>query len=242
MRAVAAVALGLAVAMGEGVQYEGLKQIPAKWTKGGRAAAGHRLELTFAVRQRNKSRLEAELMKAADPESKDYGKHLSHDAVHQIIAPAPEHLAAVEAFIRSHGGEPKRVTPSGDFITAEVTVSQAEAMLSAEYHQFTHPSSPSPVHRATSGYSLPAHVAAAVDLVAPTTHLPGVTRAQQAGEPQLNYNTPKNLRALYSVDNTTGKAAGNKQAVTAFLGQHYSKSALEKFWSKYCDGIVCGKG
>ena len=38
-------------------------------------------------------------------------------------------------------------------------------------------------------------------------------------------------------DETVGKASGNKQAVTAFLGQEYSSKDLEKFWSTYCTGI-----
>lgn len=243
MRAASALALGFAVAaMGENVRFEGLKGSPGKWSRGVRAAREHKLELTFAVKQRNVAKLEAELLRVSDPESKDYGKHLSHEEVHRIVAPAPEHIAAVESFIRSHGAVPKRVTPSGDFITAEVSVSEAEAMLSAEYHQFTHPSTDIAVHRATAGYSLPAEVAAAVDMVGPTTHLPGVSKIAREEAPELNYNTPKNLRTLYNVGNVSGKAESNKQAVTAFLGQHYSKNALEKFWNKYCDGIVCGKG
>lgn len=52
---------------------------------------------------------------------------------------------------------------------------------------------------------------------------------------------PKNLRQLYSVT-AEGKAAGNKQAVTAFLGQFYDKDALQQFWQQYCGSIHCGKG
>lgn len=242
MRALTMMAF-VASAMGAQVKIEGLKTIPGKWQKGARAAQSHKLELTFGVRQRNTHRLEAELMRVSDPDSKDYGKHLSHEQVHAIIAPAPEDIAAVEAFIRSNGGVPKRVTPSGDFITADVTVAQAEKMLAAEYHQYTHPSTSATVHRATAGYSLPDDVAAAVDLVAPTTHLPGITKTQKAGNLRASgYNTPKNLRSLYNVGDAEGKAKGNKQAVTAFLEQYYSESALKDFWSQYCDGITCGKG
>ena len=36
----------------------------------------------------------------------------------------------------------------------------------------------------------------------------------------------------------------NKMAVTAFLGQTYSASALHSYWDKYCTptNLVCGKG
>jgi tripeptidyl-peptidase-1 len=56
-------------------------------------------------------------------------------------------------------------------------------------------------------------------------------------------NTPTNLRTLYSVGSAEGKAASNKQAVTAFLKQYYSQSDLESWWTQYCPkGETCGKG
>jgi tripeptidyl-peptidase-1 len=58
----------------------------------------------------------------------------------------------------------------------------------------------------------------------------------------ISNNQPKSLRQLYSIGETVGKAAKNKQAVTAFLGQMYSASDLQSFWKQYCTGIECGKG
>jgi len=55
-------------------------------------------------------------------------------------------------------------------------------------------------------------------------------------------NTPTNLRKLYSVGDAVGKASTNKQAVSAFLQQYYSKRDLQAWWTKYCKGITCGKG
>merc|ERR1712232_205502 len=130
-------------------------------------------------------------------------------------------------------------------ITAKVTVATAERMLSARYHQHLHASGKEVV-RVADGYSLPDEVALAVDFVSPTVHFPGVHRPSKAsklGEDAngLSFNTPKALRQLYNVD-AEGKAAGNKQAVTAFLEQGYGDASLKKFWKNYCDGITCGKG
>jgi len=82
--------------------------------------------------------------------------------------------------------------------------------------------------------------------------VPGVTRIKRApvaasGE---RINIPSTLRTLYSIGyNVTGKAAGNKQAVTAFLGQEYSQADLKEYWKTYCEkgeyvdvDLVCGKG
>lgn len=56
------------------------------------------------------------------------------------------------------------------------------------------------------------------------------------------FNSPKNLRKLYSVGSAEGAAPKNKQAVTAFLQQYYSGLALRAFWLMFCGGIECGKG
>ena len=55
-------------------------------------------------------------------------------------------------------------------------------------------------------------------------------------------NTPKHLRELYSVGDAIGKVPENRMAVTAFIGQHYSKADLHEFWDLFCEGITCGKG
>jgi len=120
----------------------------------------------------------------------------------------------------------------------------AEVMLSTHYVRLVHDRSGEEVSRAPSGYSLPADVAAAVDFVAPTLHVPGaggVQTAKPAGA-SIGLNTPTNLRKLYSIGNTEGNATGNRQAVTAFLGQGLSTLGLKAFWKIHCGGITCGKG
>ena len=82
--------------------------------------------------------------------------------------------------------------------------------------------------------SLPDELAPHVALVGPTTRFPSPTLAKKApssDEGVGSYNTPDNLRSLYSLgENLGGNAGNNKQAVTAFLGQYYSESDLEKFF------------
>jgi len=202
-------------------------------------------ELNFAVKQQGKQELHDALMRVSMPSSPEYGQHLSNQEVHQMTAPDASHVEAVKSFIRAHGGEPVAATPNSDMITAKVTVATAERMLSAKYHQHLHASGKE-ISRVADDYSLPDEVALAVDFVSPTVHFPGVHRPSQSlGDVPLSegigFNTPAALRQLYNV-NVEGKAASNKQAVTAFLEQGYSDASLKKFWSSYCDGINCGKG
>jgi len=186
--------------------------------------------------------LEETLLRVSSPSNPDYGMHLTNDEVNALTAPEPAHIRAVEDFVRQHGAEPRALTPNSDMIAATVSMETAERMLNAEYKTLKHASGVQ-VTRAIDGYSLPDDVAAVVDFVSPTVHIPGVRRPQVQDEPDgIQLNTPKNLRQLYSVGDVEGKSEMSKHAVTAFLEQGYGDSSLKMFWNTYCQGINCGKG
>jgi tripeptidyl-peptidase-1 len=239
-------ALILAAALFSSDAVETRVQKPRGWVQGSRTNQDQVIELIFAVKQQGKQELHDALMRVSMPSSPDYGQHLSNEEVHQMTAPDTAHVEAVMSFIRAHGGEPVAATPNRDMITAKVTVESAERMLSARYHQHLH-SSGKEIHRVADGYSLPDEVALAVDFVSPTVHFPGVRRPRQPSKlgsevsDDSDLNTPTALRQLYNID-AEGAATGNRQAVTAFLENGYDDNALKKFWTRYCDGINCGKG
>jgi tripeptidyl-peptidase-1 len=171
--------------------------------------------------------------------------HISNSEVHELVMPLSEHVHAVVSYLKEHGADWKIETENSDFISATVPVETAEAMLNTKFVTVTHKTG-SAVQRAPSGYSLPANIAAAIDFVSPTVHIPGVHRPSHPYknlQSTFSLNTPTNLRKLYSVGDAEGKASKNKQAVTAFLEQYYSESDLKSWWSRYCPkGKTCGKG
>ena len=209
---------------------------PAGWVALGPAPADHTLELTFAVKQTHTAQLEATLLEVSDPDSASYGQWLSNEDVHALVAPEPASREAVRSFLAAHGAEAHDATPNGDFVTASVTVAQAERMLGATYQAWQHGPSGHVVHR-TDRYHLPAHVAAAVDFVSPTVQLPTIAAprvAERGAAGPSRGNTPDSLRALYGVGSDKGGASPKtKQAVTAFLGQLYNASDLTSFYQKY---------
>merc|ERR1719183_337332 len=218
--------------------------VPNAWTIGEQTPRSQNIKLLFALKNTNVDKLHDKLMSVSTPSSPEYGMHLSNSEVHAMVAPKADDLAAVKLFLEKHGANMDWETEHGDFISAVVPVETAEAMLNAQYRTLTHESGAT-VHRAVNGYSLPEDVAAAVDFVAPTSHIPGISKSKQSTgyDDNSNLNTPTNLRTLYSVGDNEGKAASNKQAVTAFLGQEYSQSDLQSWWKEYCPtGMPCGKG
>ena len=73
------------------------------------------------------------------------------------------------------GGRDVRSTANGDVITATVSVSAAEAALQAAFHEYEHDALGR--HVRTTRYTLPAHVAAHVDVVGPTVRFPASSLA-----------------------------------------------------------------
>lgn len=247
------------------VMEGGSKVIPDKWNTLLSTARGQTIELTFAVKQQNLEQLHDTLMRVSKPSSPDYGMHLSNDEVQTLTAPKPEHIEAVYAFLRKHGAEGRPATPNSDMIHARVPVETAETMLQTSYVTLLHKETGTVVERAPGGYSLPGEVAAVVDFVSPTVHIPGVRRpkVEKVSDdppvptvPPTNtsngtlpniFNTPHNLRKLYSIGPLTfGRAKGNKHAVTAFLEQTYSDAGLLAYWGLFClnatPPLLCGKG
>ncbi|KAL1523244.1 hypothetical protein AB1Y20_018195 [Prymnesium parvum] len=237
------------------VQVEPNPILPLGWTVVGPSPADLRIQLTFAIKQQNIEQLHKLLMEVSTPNSASYGKHLSNDKVHALIAPDGGDISAVRHFLSSHNIKTVAdASPNSDLLVATMSVTEAEALLGGvRYMQLRHSASGKLIHRILEPYHLPGRVAAALDFISPTVHIPGVSKMQQLPVSMASsesINIPATLRQLYSVGfNVTGKAPDNKQAVTAFLGQYYSKTDLNAFWSKYCTAgeyskvdLTCGKG
>jgi tripeptidyl-peptidase-1 len=217
--------------------------IPEGWSSMGPTDPNTKLELIFAVKQTNVDKLETALMEVSDPRSPKYGKHMSNDAVHKLVAPAPSTLEAVNSFL--HDNEVLNTTlslsPNSDLLSVTVPVSIAEAMLNAKYVSYQHKVSKYIAHRAAS-YSLPSAVAEAVDFVSPTVRFPPINPAPKvtsvgAGLSSNLGVSPTALRKIYSVNDVVGSAPKNKHAVTAFLNQKFRPSDLKEFWRLYMSGV-----
>lgn len=205
------------------------------WTKGARAHPLSPLELVvgMALPRSGLAQLEHIHATVSDPTSSTYGQHISNERVHALVAPSAADVDTVSALFASHNIAIEAATPNSDMLVARTTVGAVEAALGCEYFAYTHAQSGSRALR-TPHYSLPAHVSRAVSFVSPTVRLPPTASPRavamaDAKQPDGLFNTPKSLRKLYAVDDVVGKAATNKQAVTGFLGQHFSQGDLNEF-------------
>lgn len=232
------------------LEHDRTHQLPSGWKLVGETPRETTLfELAFAVKQQNKHLLEESLLRTSNPDHSDYGKHLTSEQVHQMIAPLQADVDLVMAHFAQHNIKAECVTSNCDWIVAKsVSVTDAEALVGggAKYQELHHEDG-HVIHRLrTKGYQLPANLAAAVDLVAPTTHVPTIRATAQKikpASPDGFVNVPSVLRAQYSLtDADVGASTGRKQAVTGFLGQTFSESSLAAFYKELCNGTIpCGQ-
>ena len=227
------------------IQIEDYTGAPTTWIQGKRANPHARLDLTVALRNdaAGIARLERELLARSDPtNAKMYGNFLSKDAVDALVAPSPDAVGRVLAWVHANAaGAPDTVTitqPSPDFITVtNVTVAAAERLLRTQYFEYRHVGGKHAVVRAGAAYYAPRDVS----FVGPTVRFPAVqrrrTRRSSPADDGANKVTPSTLRAMYNADGAQGKpGTTNLQAVAAFLDNHYSPGDLKQFLAQYSSG------
>jgi len=219
-----------------------LSKFSAGWVMGPRASPTAPFQLTVALTQSNLDKLTTTLLAAADPsDAEHYGKWLSKEEVDAMLAPPASAVASVERVLESYGIclQQCETSANSDVIRCSTTVAAAEALLDTEFHHWMHAEQPEVqvMRAAAKHYTLPAEVAAVVDLVSPTLRFPSLgfatLPATSNNTEPLIINTPKSLRKLYSVGDVEGSAPSNKLACTAFLKQHFKVKDLNEFWSLY---------
>ncbi len=108
-----------------------LVRAPRGWVQGAPAPADHVIKLKIALPQSNFPELERHLYEVSDPSHARYGQHLSKEEVEELVAPHPESVDVVDAWLSSFGlGESDfERSPAKDWVTLRVPVRLAEAML-----------------------------------------------------------------------------------------------------------------
>ena len=179
-----------------------------------------------------------------------YGNHLSAEEVNALVAPHPDSLDLVDAWLAHHNIDTSAAQRTGgqDWITVTVSVAQAEAMLGTKYNVYHHPKSSEYVVR-TMGYSLPRALHGHVDVVAPTTYFgtmrsmratnhiqpeikPLVSDVETKGENTLatcgSTVTPSCLKTLYNLTTYTPAATSqNILGVVGYLGEYANYADLQ---------------
>ena len=104
---------------------------PKEWIQQRPAPPDHAFVLRISLSQPQFDTLTEHLYAVSDPVSPRYGQHLSKHQVHELSAPHPDALSAVDAWIASYGFDMDCLerSPSMDWVKLKTSVRKAEEML-----------------------------------------------------------------------------------------------------------------
>ncbi len=154
-----------------------------RWVLSTAAAADADARLSLTVVLKRPAAGLAELAQAfwavSTPGDPRYGKHLSSDAIRDLVAPEADATARVAAFFRAT--DPSTavdVGAHGDLLAVRMTPGVAARTFATDVRQYTHADladEVDPIWRAPNPYSLPDEVAPLVEMVGNLRHYPDLS-------------------------------------------------------------------
>uniref|UniRef100_A0A8C7MFD4 Tripeptidyl-peptidase 1 n=1 Tax=Oncorhynchus kisutch TaxID=8019 RepID=A0A8C7MFD4_ONCKI len=216
------------------------QMIPEDWTRVGRIDPTEKLELTFALRQQNVDQLEHLLLLVSDPESAQYGKHLTLEEVAALVRPSQLTQKVVRHWLQSHGVTDCQTILTQDFLQCTMNT-VAEALLPGiEFHRYVRDGIS--LVRSSSAYHVHEDVLQHLDFVGGVHRFPPkgqdlnevLTKRRLSGAKFHLGNTPATLRSRYNLTAAdVGSAQNNSQAVAQFLEQFYHPADLAEFMTLF---------
>ena len=153
------------------VVHERRDRLPSQWRRSAKLHGDSYLPMRIALTQSNLDRADEFLMDVAHPESPNFGKHWSAKQVAETFAPSEDAVVSVIEWLSEAGIAGSRVKQSQslNWIEADVTVAEAESLLSTKYYEYRHTSSEQ-AHVACDEYSVPEDIRQHIDFITPTVH------------------------------------------------------------------------
>jgi tripeptidyl-peptidase-1 len=113
---------------------------PMDWTRSRRLDPTHVLPMRFGLVQQNIDKLEELLEVVSSPHSPKFGQHYTAKEIVDTFAPHKDTISTVTDWLLSSGIASERLRLSADkgWIHLNATASEAESLLKAEYHVYTH--------------------------------------------------------------------------------------------------------
>ncbi|KAH8992221.1 subtilisin-like protein [Lactarius akahatsu] len=208
--------------------------VPEGFTNKGPAPGDVTLRFRIALVQNDTQGLQTKLMDVSTPRSPQYGQWLSKEEVGTFVTPKRETATAVNEWLATNGLNATVLSPFGDWIGFETTVSHANVLFDADFSTFVHDGSGKSAIR-TLAYSIPASLTAHLQLIHPTISFPAPNDVGQPVLRSLAKNvlrrnitsavtpstlcdavmTPECVQLLYKIPGTLASQSSNKLAAQA---------------------------
>ncbi|KAJ2974061.1 hypothetical protein NUW58_g8780 [Xylaria curta] len=144
------------------------------WSKVERARREAQLPVRIGLKQPNLMDGHNLLMDISNPESENYGKHLSAEEVVDFFAPPDSSVQAVRSWLVEAGIAPHTISQSANkqWIQFDAPVEQVEDLLMTKYHVWKHKMTGSK-DIGCDEYHVPKHVRPHIDYITPGVKLMG---------------------------------------------------------------------
>ncbi|KAI1124156.1 peptidase S8/S53 domain-containing protein [Nemania abortiva] len=144
------------------------------WTKVERAKREALLPMRIGLKQLNLVDGHNLLMDISNPESENYGKHLSAEEVVDFFAPLESSVQAVKDWLVEAGVKPHTISQSANkqWIQFDAPVDQVEDLLMTDYHVWEHKMTGTK-DVGCEEYHIPKHISSHVDYITPGVKLMG---------------------------------------------------------------------
>ncbi|KAJ7875520.1 family S53 protease [Mycena olivaceomarginata] len=225
---------------------------PPGFLRVGPAPLDQTLNLRLALAQNNIAGLQDTVYEISTPGNPRYGQYLTQDEVNKFVAPSAETLSQVKSWLAAHSIASLPLTPAGDWISVNMSVSQANKMFAAEFSTFQNQDTNQTVVR-TLSYSVPIALQAGINWVHPTVNFPVVktpsvlnltskavskraytTNTSVSADCRANASwTPACLQELYGIPSTPPQPAANSFGVSGFQNGFANERDLKQFLGTY---------
>ncbi|KAJ7314307.1 family S53 protease [Mycena albidolilacea] len=238
-------------ARGDFVLVERRDSPPPGFSRIGSAPANDVLNLRLALAQGNIEGLHDTVYEISTPGSSRYGQYLTAAEVAQYVSPSAETLSQVNSWLAASDLTASPLTPAGDWISVNMTITQANSLLAADFATFQNEDTNQTVVR-TLSYSIPSALKTSVDWVHPTTGFPTasgggfptfINKTSGAPVPKAPRAVPDDCRGdtwtlpcilqLYGISSTPAKPAANLFGVSGFGNDFANKRDLKTFLQTY---------
>lgn len=180
----------------------------------------------IAVKQNNIDLLKSKLLEIATPSSHQYGRHLTHSQVGELVS-NEKSSNAIKEWIKSYSNAHiVSETDHGEYITIRAPVETLEKMLNTQFFLYESTKDTSSIVRAQT-YSIPSYLVDDIHAIFHVSNLPfpkkqsanGRKREQHISFP--GYMTPQTLQALYNIPPDTSNYTFGTQAVYEATGSTF---------------------
>lgn len=206
----------------------------------------HVHDVMFVVKQKNMDKLTRMLHDVSDPDSLNYGRHMSGEQIHAMTS-NPEARDAIVNYLHNNGASVTAESLGGDLITANAPISVWERVLDTKFYTFDHRQSQGNTQQIVRAekYSIPVGLNLHAETVLNVIEVPYnelkrrvlppssmLERSKSKFEGQdihpAGYLRPQEIRAYYNLSNVYGSSISTQGAV-AFGANFFSPKSLAYF-------------